>query len=102
MGEPTRQAPPPPRTAPPTLGERLELRFVTWSLTDPGATSTYQNDPTRVAELEAFWRSDTNPDETYRLFGLVSPAIKADHVSVRPGEFCSRRPWIPTFIARAE
>ena len=102
MGDTTSQAPPPPRTAPPTLGERLGLRFDAWSLTDPGAKSTYQNDPTRVAELEAFWRSDTNPDETYRLFGLVMAAVKADQVSVRPGEFSRTCPWIQTFVARAD
>ena len=100
-GQPTSQAPP-PRPAPPTLGERLGLRFDAWSLTDPGAKSTYQNDRTRIAELEAFWRSDTNPDETYRLFGLVMDAVKADQVSVRLGEFSKSCPWISTFVARAD
>jgi len=104
---PTRTAPPPrsappPRPAPPTLGERLGLRFDAWSLTDPGAKSTYQNDPARIAELEAFWRSDTNPDETHRLFGLVMSAVQADKVSVRPGEFSRACPWISTFVARAD
>ncbi len=93
---------PVPRPAPPTLGERLGLRFDAWSLTDPAAKSTYQNDLTRIAELEAFWRSDTNPDETYRLFGLVMDAVKADQVSVRPREFSKSCPWIPTFVARAD
>jgi len=97
---PTRPAP--PRPAPPTLGERLGLRFDAWSLTDPGAKSTYQNDPARIAELEAFWRSDTNPDETHRLFGLVMNAVQADKVSVRPGEFSKACPWISTFVARAD
>jgi len=101
MGQPARPDPP-PRPAPPTLGERLGLRFDAWSLTDPGAKSTYQNDPTRIAELEACWRSDTNPDETYRLFGLVMDAVKADQVSVRPGEFSKACPWISTFVARAD
>jgi hypothetical protein len=101
MGQPVSPAPP-PRPAPPTLGERLGLRFDAWSLTDPGAKSTYQNDPTRIAELEAFWRSDTNPDETYRLFGLVTGAVTADQVSVRPGEFSRACPWISTFVARAD
>jgi len=104
MGEPTGQAPPPRPAppAPPTLGERLGLRFDAWSLTDPGAKSTYQNDPTRIAELEAFWKSDTNPDETYRLFGLVMDAVKADQVSVRAGEFSRACPWISTFVVRAD
>ena len=93
---------PVPRPAPPTLGERLGLRFDAWSLTDPDAKSTYQNDPTRIAELEAFWRSDTNPDETYRLFGLVMDAVKADQVSVMPRQFSKSCPWIPTFAARAD
>src|SRR5215813_781926 len=100
-GQPASQAPP-PRPAPPTLGERLGLRFDAGSLTDPGAKSTYQNDRTRIAELEAFWRSDTNPDETYRLFGLVMDAVKAGQVSVRPGEFGKSCPWISTFVARAD
>jgi hypothetical protein len=52
--------------------------------------------------LEAFWRSDTNPDETYRLFGLVTDAVKADQVSLRPAEFSRACPWIPTFVARAD
>src|SRR5262249_17021254 len=67
-----------------------------------GAKSTYQNDPARIAELEAFWRSDTNPDETHRLFGLVMSAVQADKVSVRPGEFSKACPWISTFVARAD
>jgi len=100
-GQPASQAPP-PRPVPPTLGERLGLRSDAWNLTDPGAKSTYQNDRTRIAELEAFWRSDTNPDETYRLFGLVMDAVKAGQVSVRPGEFGKSCPWISTFVARAD
>ncbi len=98
MGQPSSQ----PRPAPPTLGERLGLRFDAWALTDPGAKTTYQNDRSRIAELEAFWRADTNPDETYRLFGLISAAIKADQVAVRPGEFSRACPWISTFVARAD
>jgi hypothetical protein len=93
----------PPRPAPPpTLGERLGLHFDAWAVTDPAAKGTYQNDRTRIAELEAFWRADTNPDETYRLFGLISAEIKADHVAVRPGEFSRVCPWISTFVARAD
>lgn len=90
-------APPPP--APPTLSERLGLGFDAWALTDLGARSTYRNDPTRIAELEAFWRADTNPEETYRLFGLILAAVKADQVTVRPGEFSKACPWISTFVA---
>ncbi len=93
----------PPRPAPPpTLGERLGLHFDAWALTEPGAKTTYQNDRSRIAELEAFWRADTNPDETYRLFGLISAAVKADQVAVRPGEFSRDCPWISTFVARAD
>ena len=99
MGQPS----PPPRPAPPpTLGERLGLTFDAWALTDPGAKGTYQNDRTRIAELEAFWRSDTNPAETYRLYSLITAAIKADQVAVRPGEFSRACPWIPTFVARVD
>ena len=93
----------PPRPAPPpTLGERLGLRFDAWALTDPRARATYQNDHARVAELEAFWRADTNPNETYRLFTLITDAIKADQVAVRPGEFSRGCPWISTFVARVD
>jgi hypothetical protein len=99
MGQPS--APPRP-TPPPTLGERLGLNFDAWALTDPGAKATYQNDRTRIAELEAFWRTDTNPDETYRLYSLITGAIKADQVAVRPNEFSRSCPWIPTFVARVD
>jgi hypothetical protein len=93
----------PPRPAPPpTLGQRLGLTFDAWALTDPGAKATYQNDRSRIAELEAFWRSDTNPDETYRLYNLITAAIKADQVAVRPGEFSRSCPWISTFVARVD
>ena len=92
-GQPAAAGPPP---APPTLGERLGLRFDAWELTDTGARSTYRNDPTRIAELEAFWRADTNPDETHRLFGLIMAAVKAGQVAVRPGEFSKTCPWIST------
>ena len=93
----------PPRPAPPpTLGERLGLHFDAWALTDPGAKGTYQNDRSRIAELEAFWRSDTNPDETYRLYDLIAAAVKADQVAIRPGEFSKICPWIPTFVARVD
>ena len=99
MGQPS----PPPRPAPPpTLGERLGLSFDAWALTDPRAKATYQNDRTRIAELEAFWRADTNPAETYRLFGLISAAVQADQVAVRPGEFSRGCPWISTFVARVD
>ena len=94
--------PPPPPPAPPTLGERLGLRFDAWDLTDAGARSTYRNDPTRIAELEAFWRSDTNPEETHRLFGLIMAAVKAGQVAARPGEFSKASPWISTFVALAD
>ena len=98
-----RPASPPPRPpAPPTLSERLGLRFDAWELTDAGARSTYRNDPTRIAELEAFWRADTNPDETHRLFGLITAAVKAGQVAVRPGEFSKACPWISTFAALAD
>ena len=80
-------APPPPPPPPPTLGERLGLKFDAWALTDPSAKSMYRNDPGRIAELEAFWRADTNPDETYRLFGLVMAAVDANQVAVRTREF---------------
>ncbi len=98
MGGSARPKPAPP----PTLGERLGLAFDAWALTDPGAKGTYQNDRTRIAELEEFWRSDTNPDETYRLYGLITAAVKADQVAVRPGEFSRECPWISTFVARAD
>jgi hypothetical protein len=99
MGQPSA----PPRPAPPpTLGERLGLKFDAWALTDPGAKATYQNDRSRIAELEAFWRSDTNPDETYRLYNLITAAIKADQVAVRPGEFSRSSPWVATFVARVD
>jgi len=99
MGQPS----PPPRPAPPpTLGERLGLSFDAWALTDPRAKATYQNDRARIAELEAFWRADTNPAETYRLFGLISAAVQADQVAVRPGEFSRGCPWISTFVARVD
>jgi hypothetical protein len=94
--------PPRPQPAPPTLSERLGLRFDAWSLTDPAAKATYQNDRGRIAELEAFWRADTNPDETFRLFRLISAAVDADHVAARPGEFARACPWISTFVARTD
>src|SRR5262249_31135145 len=75
--------PPPPPPPEPTLGERLGLRFDAWALTDHGAKATYQNDRTRIAELEAFWRADPNPDETYRLFGLITSAVKAGKIAAR-------------------
>jgi hypothetical protein len=101
--QPVPPQPAPPQPAPPpTLGERLGLHFDAWALTDPGAKATYQNDRTRIAELEAFWKSDTNPDETYRLFSLITAAIKADQVAVRPGEFSRSCPWISTFVARVD
>jgi hypothetical protein len=96
---PPRQPPQPP---PPTLGERLGLKFDAWSLTDPGARSTYQNDRARIAELESFWRADTNPDETFRLFSLITGAVKADQVAARPGDFAKACPWISTFVARTD
>jgi hypothetical protein len=99
MGQSSAPPPPPP---PPTLGERLGLHFDAWALTDPAAKATYQNDRTRIAELEAFWKSDTNPDETYRLFSLITAAIKADEVAVRPGVFSRSCPWISTFVARVD
>ena len=98
LGDPARPKPAPP----PTLGQQLGLAFDAWALTDPGAKGTYQNDRTRIAELEKFWRSDTNPDETYRLYGLITAAVKADQVAVRPGEFSRECPWISTFVARAD
>jgi len=94
--------PPPPPPPEPTLGERLGLRFDAWALTDHGAKSTYQNDRTRIAELAAFWRADPNPDETYRLLGLISAAVKAGKVAARPGEFSRACPWISTFAALAD
>jgi hypothetical protein len=93
-------APPPP--AVPTLGQRLGLTFDAWGLTDPSAKSVYRNDPARIAELEAFWRADTNPEETYRLFGRIVAAVKAGQVAVRPGEFSKACPWISTFVARVD
>ena len=98
----TPPAPPPPPPPPPTLGERLGLKFDAWALTDPSARSMYRNDPRRIAELEAFWRADTNPDETYRLFGLVMAAVQANQVAVRTREFTRACPWIPTFVALAD
>jgi len=100
--DPPASPPPPPRPAEPTLGERLGLRFDAWALTDHGAKGTYQNDRTRIAELEAFWRADTNPDETYRLFGLIKAALDVGQVAVRPGEFSRDCPWISTFVALAD
>ncbi len=102
MARPASLPPPPPPPPPPTLGERLGLRFDAWELTDTGARSTYRNDPTRIAELEAFWRADTNPEETHRLFGLIAAAGKAGQVAVRPGEFSKACPWISTFVALAD
>ncbi|HEX9065646.1 MAG TPA: hypothetical protein VF843_11095 [Streptosporangiaceae bacterium] len=94
---PTPPAPPPP--PPPTLGQRLGLGFDAWALADPAARATYHNDPGRIAELEAFWRSDTNPAETYRLFQLIADAVRAGRVTARPGEFSRSCPWISTFVA---
>jgi hypothetical protein len=99
MGAP---ASPPKPAPPPTLGERLGLAFDAWALTDPGAKGTFQNDRSRIEELEGFWRSDTNSDETYRLYGLIMAAVQADRVAVRPGEFSRECPWISTFVARAD
>jgi hypothetical protein len=103
-GQPSAPPPPPPPPPPaePTLGERLGLRFDAWALTEHGAKATYQNDRARIAELEAFWRADTNPAETYRLFGLVTSAVKAGKVAARPGEFSRSCPWISTFVALAD
>jgi len=98
-GQQAAPPPPPPPPPEPTLGERLGLRFDAWALTDHGAKSTYQNDRTRIAELEAFWRADPNPDETYRLFGLITSAVKAGKIAARPGEFSRACPWISTFVA---
>jgi len=101
--QPPRPAPPPPPPPPPpTLGQRLGLRFDAWDLTDSDARAMYRNDPARIAELEAFWRSDTNPDETYRLFELIAAAGKAGQVTVRPNEFAKACPWISTFVALSE
>jgi hypothetical protein len=100
--DPPASPPPPPRPVEPTLGERLGLRFDAWALTDRGAKGTYQNDRTRIAELEAFWRADTNPDETYRLFGLIKAALDVGQAAVRPGEFSRACPWISTFVALAD
>ncbi len=97
MPPPSRPAPPPP--PPPTLGQRLGLTFDAWALTDQGAKSMYQKDAGRIAELEAFWRSDTNPAETYRLYGLITAAVQAGRVAVRPAEFGKTCPWVPTFVA---
>ena len=103
MGQSASPPPPPaPPRAEPTLGERLGLRFDAWALTAAGARGTYQNDRTRIAELEAFWRADTNPDETYRLFGLIRSAIDAGQVAARPAEFSRACPWISTFVALAD
>jgi hypothetical protein len=93
-------SPPPP--PPPTLGQRIGLGFDAWELTDRGARSTYQNDPTRTAELETFWKTDTNPQETHRLFGLITAAVQAGKVAVRPGQFSKTCPWIATFVALAD
>jgi hypothetical protein len=90
---------PQPTPVPPTLGQRLGLGFDAWALTDEGARSMFRNDPARIAELEAFWRSDTNPAETFRLFELVTDAVKAGHVAARPAEFSRTCPWVPTFVA---
>ena len=95
-------AAPPPPPPPPTLGQRLGLAFDAWALTDPSAKSMYRHDPRRIAELEAFWRADTNPDETYRLFGLILAAIQANQVAMRTREFTKACPWIPTFVALAD
>lgn len=101
-----RGMPAPPATpaapAPPTLGQRLGLSFDAWDLTDRSAKATYRNDPGRLAELEAFWRADTNPEETRRLFGLITAAVQAGAVAARPGEFSKACPWISTFVALAE
>ena len=96
---PAPPAPPPPPPPPPTLGQRLGLGFDAWALTSPGARGTYQNDPQRIAELEAFWRADTNPAETHRLYQLIADAILAGRVAARPGEFTRSCPWISTFVA---
>ena len=99
---PRRSAPPPPTPPPPpppTLGQRLGLGFDAWALASPGARATYQNDPQRIAELEAFWRADTNPAETYRLYRLLTDAVRAGRVAARPGEFSRDCPWISTFVA---
>jgi hypothetical protein len=89
-------APPPP---PPTLGQRLGLGFDAWALADPGARATYHNDPGRIAELEAFWRADPSPAETYRLFQLIADAVRAGRAAARPGEFSRSCPWISVFVA---
>ena len=101
-GRPATPPPPPPPPPEPTLGERLGLRFDAWALTEHGAKATYQNDRTRIAELEAFWRADPNADETYRLFGLITSAVKEGKVAARPGEFGRVCPWISTFVALAD
>lgn len=95
---PAPPAPPPP----PTLGQRLGLSFDAWELTDPAAHSLYQNDRGRIAELEAFWRADPNPAETYRLFELIADAVRDGKVALRPNEFTKACPWTPTFVAVAE
>jgi hypothetical protein len=91
--------PPPPPPQPPTLGQRLGLGFDAWALTDPGARATYHNDPGRLSELEAFWRADTNPAETHRLFQQIADAVRDGRVAARPGEFGRSSPWISTFVA---
>lgn len=96
---PPRSAPPPP---PPTLGQRLGLGFDAWALTDQGARATYHNDPQRIAELEAFWRADPDPGETYRLYELITAAVRTGRVAARPGEFSRSSPWISTFVALGE
>jgi hypothetical protein len=94
--------PPPPPPPPPTLGERLGLSFDAWVLTDADARSMYQRDSARIAELEEFWRADPNPEETNRLFGLVTAAIGAGTVAARPREFGRSCPWIASFVALSD
>lgn len=92
----------PPAPPPPTLGQRLGLGFDAWMLTDPGARATYHNDPQRIAELEAFWRADNSPAETYRLYELVAAAVRTGRVAARPGEFSRSSPWVSTYVALGE
>jgi hypothetical protein len=99
---PARPAPPPPPPPPPTLGQRLGLSFDAWALTEPGAKRTYLSDDARVAELEASWKSDPGPDQTYALFCLIAEAMKAGTVAPRPGEFTRSAPWIPVFVAQSD
>ncbi|MGI9008829.1 MAG: hypothetical protein ACR2FU_22015, partial [Streptosporangiaceae bacterium] len=91
--------PDPPPPPPPTLGQRLGLGFDAWALASPAARATYQNDPQRIAELEAFWRADPNPAETYRLYQLIADAARAGRVAARPREFSRSCPWISTYVA---